>query len=64
MVGSRAGTAVATNDAKVGGAESRNDIIPKLGIVRKELCGAWNGSGCSGGEASCLPSEENRSRPN
>ena len=39
----RAGTAVTTNYAEVRGAESRNDFIHKLGIVRKELyeCLEW-----------------------
>ena len=39
----RAGTAVAANYAEVRGAESRNDFIHKLGIVRKELyeCLEW-----------------------
>jgi four helix bundle protein len=34
----RAGTAAAANYAEVRAAESRNDFIHKLGIVRKELC--------------------------
>ncbi len=33
----RAGTAGAANYAEVRGAESRNDFIHKLGVVRKEL---------------------------
>ena len=33
----RAGTAAAANYAEVRGAESRNDFIHKLGVVRKEL---------------------------
>ena len=33
----RAGTAVAANYAEVRGAESRNDFIHKLGVVRKEM---------------------------
>jgi four helix bundle protein len=39
----RAGTAGAANYAEVRGAESRNDFIHKLGIVRKELneCLVW-----------------------
>ena len=39
----RAGTAVAAKYAEVRGAESRNDFIHKLGIVRKELyeCLEW-----------------------
>ena len=39
----RAGTAVAANYAEVRGAESKNDFIHKLGIVRKELyeCLVW-----------------------
>ena len=39
----RAGTAVAANYAEVRGAESTNDFIHKLGIVRKELyeCLEW-----------------------
>ena len=34
----RAGTSAAANYAEVRAAESRNDFIHKLGIVRKELC--------------------------
>lgn len=34
----RAGTGAAANYAEVRAAESRNDFIHKLGIVRKELC--------------------------
>ena len=34
----RAGTAAAANYAEVRAAESKNDFIHKLGIVRKELC--------------------------
>jgi four helix bundle protein len=34
----RAGTAAAANYAEVRAAESRDDFIHKLGIVRKELC--------------------------
>ena len=39
----RAGTAGAANYAEVRGAESKNDFIHKLGIVRKELneCLVW-----------------------
>ena len=39
----RSGTAAAANYAEVRGAESRNDFIHKLGIVRKELneCLVW-----------------------
>lgn len=33
----RSGTAVAANYAEVRGAESRNDFVHKLGVVRKEL---------------------------
>ncbi|MEW6511066.1 MAG: four helix bundle protein [Bacteroidota bacterium] len=33
----RSGTAAAANYAEVRGAESRNDFIHKLGVVRKEL---------------------------
>ena len=40
---SRASTAEAANYAEVRGAESRNDFIHKLGVVRKELneCLVW-----------------------
>jgi four helix bundle protein len=34
----RAATGAAANHAEVGAAESKNNFIHKLGIVRKELC--------------------------
>ncbi len=37
----RSGTASAANYAEVRGAESRNDFIHKLGLVRKELNETW-----------------------
>ena len=39
----RSGTASAANYAEVRGAESKNDFVHKLGIVRKELneCLVW-----------------------
>ena len=39
----RSGTGAAANYAEVRGAESRNDFIHKLGVVRKELneCLVW-----------------------